>query len=59
MNTITGCLDLFDCIISFKIEKRTGIENLENVRDYVVQTTDDKCFENNVILLEILSKKIS
>ena len=56
MKTISGCLNLLDCIISSNIEKRIGIENLENVRNYVVQTTNDKCFENSVIMLDILSK---
>ena len=56
MNTISDCLNLFDCIMSFNIEKRIGIESLENARDYVIQTTNDKCFENNVIMLDILSE---
>ena len=56
MKTISDCLNLFDCIMSSNIEKRIGIDSLENVRDYVIQTTDDKCFENNMIMLDILSE---
>ena len=51
MKTISDCLNLFDCIMSSNIEKHIDIENLENVRDYVIQTTNDQCFEkkhNNV-----------
>ena len=56
MKTISDCLNLFDCIISSNIVKRIGIDSLENVRDYVIQTTDDKGFENNMIMLDILSE---
>ena len=56
MKTIRDCLNLFDSIMSSNIEKRIGIENLENVRDYVIQTTNDKCFENDLIMLDILSE---
>ena len=56
MKTIIGCLNLFDYIMSSNIEKRIGIETLEKVRDYVIQTTNDKCFENNMIMLDILSE---
>ena len=56
MKTVTDCLNLFVCIKSSNIEKRIGIESLENVRDYVIQTTNDKCFENNMIMLDILSE---
>ena len=38
MKTISDCLNLIDYIMSYNIEKHTGIENLEIVRDYVVQT---------------------
>ena len=57
MKTISDCLNLFDCIMSSNIEKRIGIESLENARDYVIQTTNDKCFENNMIMLDILSER--
>ena len=56
MKTISDCLNLFDCILSSNKEKRIGIDSLENVRDYVIQTTNDKCFENNMIMLDILSE---
>ena len=56
MKTISDCLILIDYIMSYNIEKHTIIENLENVRDYVVQTTNDKCFESNMIMLDILSE---
>ena len=56
MKTISDCLNLIDFIMSYNIEKHTVIENLENVRDYVVQTTNDKCFEKNMIMLDILSE---
>ena len=55
MKTISDCLNLFDWIMSSNIEKRIGIESLENARDYVIQTTNDNCFENNMIMLDILS----
>ena len=42
--------------MSYNIDKHTVIENFENVRDYVVQTTNDKSFENNMIMLDILSE---
>ena len=45
METISDCLNLFDFLMSFNIEKRIGIESLENARDYVIRTTDDKCFK--------------
>ena len=56
MKTISDCLNLIDYIMSYNKEKHTVIENLENVRDYVVQTTNDKCFENTMIMLDILSE---
>ena len=56
MKTISDCLKLFDCIMSSNIEKHIGIESLENSRDYVIQTTNEKCFENNMIMLDILSE---
>ena len=57
MKTISDCLNLFDCIMSSSnIEKRIGIESPENARDYVIQTTNDNCFENNMIMLDILSE---
>ena len=56
MKTISDCLNSFDCIISSNIEKRIGIESLKNARDYVIQTTNDKCFENTMIMLDILSE---
>ena len=56
MKTISDCLNLFDCIMSSNIEKRISIESLENARDYVIQTTNDECFENNMIMLDILSE---
>ena len=56
MKTISDCLYSFDCIMSSDIEKRIGIDSLENVRDFVIQTTIDECFENNMIMLVILSE---
>ena len=56
MKTISDCLNLIDCIMSSNIEKRIGIESLENASDYVIQTTNDKSFENNMIMLDILSE---
>ena len=56
MKTITDCLNLIEFVMSYNIEKHSVIENVENVRDYVVQTTDDKCFENNMIMLDNLSE---
>ena len=56
MKTIRDCLNLIDYMMSYNVEKHTVFENLENVRDYVIQTTNDKCFENNMIMLDILSE---
>ena len=56
MKTISDCLNLIDCIISSNIEKGIGIECLENICDYVIQTTNDKCFENNMIMFDNLSQ---
>ena len=56
MKTISDCLNLFDGIMSSNIENRIGIESLENARDCVIQTTNDKCFQNNIIMLDILSE---
>ena len=56
MKTISDSLNLFDCIMTSNIEKNIGIEKLENVCCYVIQTTNKKSFENNMIMLDILSE---
>ena len=48
------CVNLIDCIMSCNIEKHDGIEKFEDVRNYVIQTTDDNCSENIMVMLDTL-----
>ena len=51
MKTISECLDFIDNIISSDKYKRIDNENLEDIRRYVIDKTND----NKIILRDVLS----
>ena len=51
MKTISECLNFIDSVISSDKYKRIDNENLENVRHYVIDKTND----NKIIMLDVLS----
>ena len=51
MKTISECLDFFDGKISSDKNGRIDVENLENIRQYVIDKTKD----NKIIMLDVLS----
>ena len=51
MKTISECLDFIDNIISSDKYERKDVENLENIRHYVIDKTSD----NKIIMRDVLS----
>ena len=51
MKTISECLDFIDSVISSDKYIRIDNENLENIRQYVIDKTNDK----KIIMLDVLS----
>ena len=51
MKTISECLDFIDNIISSDKYERNDVENLENIRRYVIDKTSD----NKIIMRDVLS----
>ena len=51
MKTISECLDFIDNIISSDKYERKDVENLENIRRYIIDKTND----NKIIMRDVLS----
>ena len=56
MKSDSDCLNFFDSMILCSIEKHCGIGNLENSRDYLIGTFNEKYIEEMVSMLGVLSQ---
>ena len=56
MNSVSDCLNFFDSMIFCSIEKHGGVENLEHLRNYMLERYEAKYIEEIVSLLSILSQ---
>ena len=56
IKSISYCLSFNDSMILCGIEKHVGIRNLEDVRDYMIGTYNDKYIEGTVSMLAKLSQ---
>ena len=54
--SISDCFNFIDNLIICGIEKHIGIENLEDVRDYMIRMYDGKYIEEMVSMLAVLSQ---
>ena len=56
MKSVSDCLNFFDSMILFGIEKHVGIGNLEDVREYMIGMYNDKYIEDMVEMSSILKQ---
>ena len=54
MKTVSDCLNFIDSMFLYNIEKRDGIEKLENMRDYFLDCYNGKNNEELLAILPIL-----
>ena len=56
MKSISNCLNFSDTMILYEKGKHIGIGNLEDVRDYLIETSDNAYVEDIVLLHGVLNQ---